>query len=53
MDYEFGLRGHDIADNFEDMCKNAREAGINKLQFAMAKTMPDINFDKLGYPQRA
>ena len=49
MNYEFGLRGHDIADNFEDMCKKAREAGINKLQFAMAKTMSDINFDELGY----
>lgn len=49
MNYEFGLRGHDIADNFEDMCKNAKKAGIKKLQFAMARTMSDINFDEIGY----
>lgn len=49
MNYEFGLRGHDIADNFEDMCKNAKETGIKKLQFAMAKTMSDVNFDEIGY----
>lgn len=49
MKYEFGLRAHDIADNFEDMCENARKAGINKLQFAMAKTVKDVDFDEIGY----
>lgn len=49
MDYIFGLRGHDIADNFEDMCKNAKNSGVKKLQFAIAKTMNDINFDEIGY----
>ena len=49
MNYKFGLRGHDIADNFEDMCRIASEKGIEKLQFAMAKTITDTNFDELGY----
>lgn len=49
MDYIFGLRGHDIADNFDDMCKNAKNSGVKKLQFAIAKTMNDINFDEIGY----
>ena len=52
MNYSFGLRGHDIADNFEEMCQKARENGISKLQFAMAKTMNNIDFDKLGYDER-
>lgn len=45
----FGLRGHDIADNFEDMCRLAEQAGIRNLQFAMAKTMQEIDFDEIGY----
>ena len=49
MEYKFGLRGHDIADNFTDMCENARIKGINKLQLAMAKTVKDVDFDELGY----
>lgn len=49
MDYTFGLRGHDIADNFKDMCTNAKNSGIKKLQFAIAKTVNDVNFDETGY----
>lgn len=49
MKYSFGLRGHDIADNFNDMCRIAKNNGIEKLQFALAKTVNDINFDEVGY----
>ena len=49
MKYTFGLRGHDIADNFETMCENAKINNINELQFAMAKTIKDINFFQFGY----
>lgn len=49
MEFDFGLRGHDIADNFEDICNIADENHISQLQFALAKTMNDIDFDKLGY----
>lgn len=51
MNFDFGLRGHDIADNFSDMCKLARENDIKKLQFAMAKTISDVNFDELGFDE--
>ena len=27
----YGLRGHDIADNFDDMCRTAKEYGIEKI----------------------
>ena len=49
MQFSFGLRGHDIGNNFEEMCINAKNAGITKLQFAMAKTVNDVNFDEIGY----
>ena len=49
MKYTYGLRGHDIADNFEAMCENAKINHINELQFAMAKTIKDINFFQFGY----
>ena len=49
MKYTFGLRGHDIADNFDDMCRVAKNSGIKKLQFALAKTVNDVNFDTIGY----
>lgn len=49
--YDFGLRGHDIADNFSDMCERANEYKINTLQFALAKTCNDINFDNIGYDE--
>ena len=45
----YGLRGHDIADNFSDMCIKAKENGIKKLQFALAKTCNNIDFDAIGY----
>ena len=48
-DILFGLRGHDIADGFEEMCQLAKQAGIRNLQFAMAKTMKEIDFDTIGY----
>lgn len=47
--YNFGLRGHDIASDFESMCRIAKESNINLLQFALAKTCNDIDFDKVGY----
>lgn len=50
--YEFGLRGHDIADNFDDMCRLAKENNIKKLQFALAKTVSDLNFDVVGYDEK-
>ena len=46
-EYNFGLRGHDIADKFSDMCKNARENDVSLLQFALAKNCNDIDFDKI------
>ncbi len=49
MEYSFGLRGHDLADNFEDMCAVAKKNNINELQFAMAKTIKDIDFYEFGY----
>lgn len=48
-DYKFGLRGHDIADNFEAMCRHAEEIGVHNLQFAPTKTIKDIDFDSIGY----
>lgn len=49
MKYSFGLRGHDIADNFDDMCSVASNNNICEIQFAMAKTIKDINFYSVGY----
>ena len=48
-EYSFGLRGHDIAGNFTEMCIKAKEHNIDTLQFALAKTCNDINFDTVGY----
>lgn len=49
--YCFGLRGHDIADSFDDMCIKAQEYGITQIQFAMAKTCQEIDFDRIGYSE--
>lgn len=49
MKIEFGLRGHDIADSFEDMCVTAEKNKVKKLQFALAKTVSEVNFDEVGY----
>lgn len=49
MKYIFGLRGHDIGNNFEEMCSKAKENGIKKLQLALAKTVNDVDFDSVGY----
>ena len=45
----FGMRGHDIGDTFEEMLKNATLHGISKLQFAMAKTVSEYDFNEIGY----
>ena len=50
--YEFGLRGHDIGDNFTQMCENAKKYGVKKLQFALAKTVNDVNFDEIGFDEK-
>ena len=47
--YRFGLRGHDAGNSFEEMCENAKKSGIKNLQFALAKTVSEINFDEVGY----
>ena len=47
--YKFGLRGHDIANNFDDMCRIAKETGVPNLQFALARTVNTVNFDEIGY----
>lgn len=47
--FELGLRGHDIADSFSDMCTLANENNVTNLQFALAKTVSDVNFDAVGY----
>ncbi len=52
MNYEFGLRGHDIGNNFEEMCENAKKYGVKNLQFALAKTCNDINFDEVGFDEK-
>ena len=52
MKYEFGLRGHDIGNNFEEMCENAKKYGVKNLQFAMARTCNDINFDEIGFDEK-
>ncbi len=46
---DFGLRGHDVGYNFEEMLKNAAESGIHKLQLALAKTLKNIDFYEVGY----
>ena len=48
MKYRFGLRGHDAGNSFEEMCENAKKSGIKNLQFALAKTVSEINFDEVG-----
>lgn len=48
-DLKFGHRGHDIGDNLESMCENAKFHGVSNIQFAMAKTMNTVNFDEIGY----
>lgn len=47
--YTFGLRGHDIGDDFPSMCTNGVENHITSLQFAMAKTVKTIDFDAVGF----
>ncbi len=52
MKYTFGLRGHDIGNNFDEMCERAKAAGVKKLQFALAKTVNDVDFDEVGYDEK-
>ena len=49
--FELGLRAHDIADSFSDMCALANENNVINLQFALAKTVSDVNFDEVGYDE--
>lgn len=49
--FSFGLRGHDIADDFDSMCALAAQNKIKILQFALAKTVSDIDFDSVGYDE--
>ncbi len=49
MKYEFGLRGHDIGNTLDEMCENAKKYGVKNLQFALARTCNDINFDEVGF----
>lgn len=44
-----GLRAHDIAESFDEICVLAKQNNICKLQFALAKTFSQINFDEFGY----
>lgn len=50
-EYNFGLRGHDIAADFISVCKTAKEHKIKKLQLALAKTVKTMDFDKVGYDE--
>ena len=52
MKYEFGLRGHDIGNTLQEMCENAKKYGVKNLQFAMARTCNDINFDEIGFGEK-
>lgn len=47
--FNLGLRGHDIADTFDAMCALAEENNVRKLQFALAKTLSDVNFFETGF----
>lgn len=46
-----GLRAHDIADSFDEMCLKAQQNGICNIQFALAKTCSQVNFDEIGYDE--
>lgn len=48
-DYTFGLRGHDMGSDFPSMCANGVENHITSIQFAMAKTVLDVDFDEIGF----
>ncbi len=46
---KFGLRGHDIGDSFDEMIEKAVSNGVEVLQLALAKTLADVDFYKIGY----
>ena len=46
---QFGMRGHDIGNTFDEMLENAVKNGVPNLQFALAKTVSDVKFDEVGY----
>ena len=50
-EYTFGLRGHDMGIDFYSMCENGVKNHIKSIQFAMAKTVLDIDFDKIGFDE--
>ncbi len=45
----FGMRGHDVGNSFDEMLENATKHGVPNLQFALAKTVSDVKFDEVGY----
>ncbi len=45
----FGLRGHDIGSNFEEMLEKSAQHGVSKLQLAMTKTVKEYDFNEVGY----
>lgn len=47
--FTFGMRGHDLGENLDDMCAAAVRNNVLNLQFALAKTVSHINFDEVGY----
>lgn len=48
-DISFGMRGHDLGSNFDEMLSNAEKHNVRTLQFALAKTVSDVDFDAVGY----
>ncbi len=45
----FGMRGHDLGSNFEEMCDNSKKFDITRLQLALAKTITNVDFDAVEY----
>lgn len=52
MKYQLGMRGHDLGSNLDEMCENAKKYGIKNLQFALAKTVNDVDFDEVGFDEK-
>ena len=48
-DIRFGMRGHDLGSDFDEMIENAKKYNVHTLQFALAKTVNDVDFDSVGY----
>ena len=48
-DIRFGMRGHDLGSDFDEMIENAKKYNVHTLQFALAKTVNEVDFDSVGY----